>query len=342
MAEDERNQMKIGVVIPFYQRESGILTRALTSIRNQHLPFDVQLEVIVVDDQSPVPAAVEMASFRNSGKIRWNFISQKNAGPGSARNSGIDWLAEKDVQYIAFLDSDDEWRFDHLLNATSALESGGDFYFSDHCRTEQYCSYFKKDENVSATFERIKDAGAEIVNDGARMFAPGEMNHAIIENYLAQTSTVVLRRKILDQVRFDPDLRHSGEDYMLWVQLALKGARICISDEIEVVCGTGINMYHGSSEWDSENILALLSSQIIFYGKLIRLPLGPARLKMKRKLQEFRRLYAYLLLRRLAQRRLPAQTGLTRVLRRDPLLGLEAPLLIVRFLLVDRRRIARQ
>lgn len=334
--------MKIGVVIPFYQRESGILTRALTSIRDQRLPSDVQLEVIIVDDQSPVPAAVEMTSFRNSDKIRWNFILQKNAGPGAARNSGIDWLADKNVQYIAFMDSDDEWRFDHLLNAINALERGGDFYFSDHSRTEQYDSYFKKDVNVSKTLERIKDAGAALVNDGARMFAPGEMNHAILENYLAQTSTVVLRHKILDQMRFDPELRHSGEDYMLWIQLALKGARICISEEVEVVCGTGINMYHGSSEWDSENILALLSSQIIFYGKLIRFPLGPARLETRRKFQEFRRLYAYLLLRRLAQRRLPAQTGLTRVLRRDPLLGLEAPLLIVRFLLIDRRRIARQ
>lgn len=334
--------MRIGVVIPFYQRESGILTRALTSIRNQRLPSDVQLEVIVVDDQSPVSATVEMASFSNSSKIRWNFVSQENAGPGAARNSGIDWLADKDVQYIAFLDSDDEWRFDHLLNAINALERGGDFYFSDHCRTGHYDSYFKRDDNVSATLERIKEAGIPLVSGDARMFAPGEINHAIIENYLSQTSTVVLRHRILDQLRFDPELRHSGEDYMLWVQLALKEARIGISKEVEVFCGAGINMYHGSSEWDSENILSLLSSQIIFYGKLIRLPLGPARMKTRQKFQEFRRLYAYLMLRRLAQRRLPAQTGLMRVLRRDPLLGLEAPLLIAQFLLIDRRRIARQ
>ena len=337
----ENQQVKVGVVIPFYQRSAGILSRALTSIRNQNLPPDVELEVIVVDDQSPVAAAAEVSSFSNSEKIRWNVIRQSNAGPGAARNSGIEWLADKGVRYVAFLDSDDEWRSDHLLNAVTALEIGGDFYFSDHSRSGHYSSYFKEDEKGSATLKGIKNVSADLVDGSARIFSSGQMKFAIIENYLAQTSTVVLRYKALGQARFDPELRHSGEDYMLWIELVLKGARVCISDEIEVCCGSGINMYHGSFDWDSENILTLLSSQIIFYGKLIRLPLGPARKEMRRRLQEFRRLYAYLLFRRLVLRRLPAQTGLRHILRRDPLLGLEAPLLIGQFMLIDRRRIAR-
>lgn len=337
----ENRQVKVGIVIPFYQRSAGILSRALTSIRNQNLPPDVELEVIVVDDQSPVSAAAEVSSFSNSEKIGWNFIRQSNAGPGAARNSGIEWLADKGVRYVAFLDSDDEWRPDHLSNAVTALERGGDFYFSDHSRSGHYYSHFREDEKASATLEGMKDVSADLLDGNTRIFAFGQMKVPMIESYLAQTSTVVLRYEFLDQARFDPELRYSGEDYMLWIELVLKEPRVCVSDEVEVFCGSGINMYCSSLDWDSDNILTLLSSQIIFYGKLIRLPLGPALQEAKRKFQQVRRLYAYLLFKRLVLRRLPAQTGLRHILRRDPLLGLKAPLLIGRFMLSDRRRIAR-
>ncbi|MBB1499145.1 glycosyltransferase family 2 protein [Paracoccus sp. MC1862] len=332
--------MNVGVVIPFYQREPGILPRALTSIRSQRLPPDIQVEVIVVDDHSPVPAAEEMSAFADSDLIRWHVISQPNAGPGAARNTGIDWLESKDIRYLAFLDSDDEWRPDHLINALTALEGGGDFYFSDHSRTGDCDSYFNDDKDVRPTMHGIKAAHVMLDGGGARIFAPNAINDAMLENYLSQTSTVVLRRAALGNLRFDPELRHAGEDYMLWIQLALNGVRICISDEIEVVCGTGINMCHGSYDWDSKDALTRLSGEIVFHQKLNRLSLGTARSKVRKKLQECRRIYAYLLLRQMAKRNLPARTGLSQVMRHDPLLAVQAPLLIARFLLQDRRRLA--
>lgn len=332
--------MNLGVVIPFYQCESGILPRALTSIQEQRLPPGVRIEVIVVDDQSPVPAAEEMAAFADSDCIHWHMISQVNAGPGAARNTGIDWLDGKDIRYLAFLDSDDEWKPDHLANALAALEEGGDFYFSDHSRTNDCDSHFNEEKNVRATLNRIE--AESMVLDGSRtqIFASHAIDDAILESYLGQTSTVVLRREALGHLRFDPELRYAGEDYMLWIQFALAGARICISHEVEVICGTGINMCHGSYDWDSKDVLNRLSGEIIFRQKLNKLPLGKARTKLLAKLQECRRLYAYLLLRQLAKRNLPAQTGLSRVIHRDPLLILQAPLLIARFLLLDRRRLA--
>ena len=332
--------MNIGVAIPFYQREPGILPRALASIRDQHLPPSVQVEVIVVDDQSPVPAAAEMAAFTDTDRILWHWITQTNAGPGAARNTGIDWLDGKDIRYLAFLDSDDEWRPDHLSNAVHALEAGGDFYFSDHSRTGDCDSYFDEDENVRAAMHRITAVDTTPVAGGVRMFGPGAINDAMLESYLSQTSTVVLRRAALGDLRFDPELRHAGEDYMLWLQLTLRGARICISDDRAVVCGTGINMYHGSYDWDSQDVLNRLSSEIVFHRKLDKLPLGAARAKMLSKYQEVRRLYAYLLLRKLAKRDLPFRTGLSQVMRHDPLLAVQAPLLIARFRRQDRRRLA--
>lgn len=331
--------MKVGIVIPFYQRSSGILPRALNSIREQVLPPGTELEVVVIDDQSPIPAKAEMAGFDASERIRWHRLEQPNGGPGAARNTGIDWLDDDDIDYLAFLDSDDEWRPDHLANALAALQAGGDFYFSDHSRTGDCRSYFNDDRNVRETMRGITADPAGVEINGARLFTPNSINDAMLENYLSQTSTVVLRRTALGSLRFDPELRNAGEDYMLWLQLALGGARICISDRIAVACGAGINMYHGSYDWDSTIILMRLSSEIAFHRKLQKLPLGKARANVQKKFQECRRLYAYLLLKRAATRTLPASTGLSTVMRHDPLLVAQAPLLVAQFVLRDRRRL---
>ena len=84
---------RIAVIIPFYQSEPGILARALDSIRAQVLPPGVRLQVIVVDDASPVPAMAEMAGYDDDDRITWRSIRQDNAGPGGARNTGLGYAA---------------------------------------------------------------------------------------------------------------------------------------------------------------------------------------------------------------------------------------------------------
>ena len=119
----------ITVVIPYYQREAGILAKALASIAAQQ-PAGMPVQVLVVDDASPVPAEPELealGTFRNQVHV----IRQPNGGPGAARNAGLDH-APAGTRYIAFLDSDDTWSTDHLARATAALGAGYSFYFADH------------------------------------------------------------------------------------------------------------------------------------------------------------------------------------------------------------------
>ena len=53
--------MKVtSVIIPNYQCEAGILTRALESISKQLIPDDWSVEVIIVDYGSPVAAKTEI------------------------------------------------------------------------------------------------------------------------------------------------------------------------------------------------------------------------------------------------------------------------------------------
>ena len=107
----------VGVVIPYFQRERGLLRRSLESVAAQTLPADVRLEIVVVDDASPIPADEEVAGLVLPSACGLTIIRQPNSGPAAARNSALDHLFGMDVDYAAFLNSDDAWYADHLATA---------------------------------------------------------------------------------------------------------------------------------------------------------------------------------------------------------------------------------
>src|SRR5688572_4097876 len=120
---------KVAVIIPFYQREEEILARSIASVLSQEGldPF----KIIVVDDASPRPALQELEKLPQSDRNRILLVKRPNGGPAAARNTGLNCIGQ-DIEYVAFLDSDDEWRPDHLARALSVLEQGFDFYFSNY------------------------------------------------------------------------------------------------------------------------------------------------------------------------------------------------------------------
>jgi hypothetical protein len=72
---ESRQRARIGVVIPYFQREAGLLHRALSSVAAQdHRP----VQVVVVDDGSPHPAPGEITPELH------------DAVPGQKRNGRMD------------------------------------------------------------------------------------------------------------------------------------------------------------------------------------------------------------------------------------------------------------
>ena len=94
---------KISVIVPVYNVEKH-LPRCIESILAQTFS---DFELILVNDESS----------DNSGQIcdeysmrdnRIKVIHQKNGGPGSARNTGIDYVMQQEkAKWICFVDSDD-------------------------------------------------------------------------------------------------------------------------------------------------------------------------------------------------------------------------------------------
>ena len=110
--------MNISVVIPTYNRYE-VLQRALNSVFAQtHPPY----EIIVIDDGSTDTTQQIAQDFPNI-----KYFHQENRGVSSARNLGI----EKSTQnWVAFLDSDDEWHKDKLKEQTLFHEENPDILMS--------------------------------------------------------------------------------------------------------------------------------------------------------------------------------------------------------------------
>ncbi len=99
MPEVQQNPL-ISVIIPVYNRAHEI-GRALESVRAQGYP---NLEIIIVDDGSNDDLKGALAHFRDLPITL--LCHQTRQGAGAARNTG---LKASRGDYIALLDSDDEW-----------------------------------------------------------------------------------------------------------------------------------------------------------------------------------------------------------------------------------------
>ena len=109
------SMVELSVVIPVYNREGSIL-RAIDSVRGQTF---ADFELIVVDDGSTDRTVATIVSGCKEPRLRL-LRHATNQGAAAARNTGI---LNARGEWIAFLDSDDEWAADKLLRQVEALSS---------------------------------------------------------------------------------------------------------------------------------------------------------------------------------------------------------------------------
>ena len=93
------------VVIPSFN-SAHTIERALKSVFNQTF---TNFEIIIIDNGS-TDNGIEIIN-KLTNDIRLKIIKQKNQGISFARNTGI---RNAQYEYIAFLDSDDEWESKYL------------------------------------------------------------------------------------------------------------------------------------------------------------------------------------------------------------------------------------
>jgi succinoglycan biosynthesis protein ExoW len=222
--------ISVAVVIPFYQRERGILAGALRSVLAQ---TDLDGVVIhVVDDASPVDPADEIAEAVAALPGCVVLHRKPNGGPGSARNYALDRL--RDAEFVAFIDSDDQWAPGHIHDIKQCMAMGGDFYFCDYLRAGATQTQF-----VKTCF--LRDHMIE--GDGLQLFA-GDLFTVALRGSPIGTSAAGYRFAKMPDLRF-PDAWRVAEDTLMWMQIARRAERIYVSPQRRVMLGRGVNIYAG-------------------------------------------------------------------------------------------------
>jgi succinoglycan biosynthesis protein ExoW len=312
----------LSVIIPFFQREPGILSRALTSITLQHIPAGWLVEVIVVDDGSPRQARDELRDLDFREPLRLKVIRQENGGVAAARNRGLD-EATPSATLIAFLDSDDVWLPDHLARAIDAHESGFDFYFTDNRRLGYHSSHVRS-HCAPATGRFIAAAQQKT---GILEVPTDFMVGLILQEFPTQASTVIYKASIAAHLRFNTGLKSAGEDVLFFTALAATARRVGFDLDSYVECGGGLNMYFANLSWDSPLCLAIMVDKLLAYriiGKTITLS-SSNRAWNDGRVSDCRRELGFHILRNLAKHPARVPTEIWRLIRRDPKAALALP-----------------
>jgi succinoglycan biosynthesis protein ExoW len=304
----------VAVVIPYYQKKPGILRRALESVLGQVLPPTVTVRIIVTDDGSPVPPDPELAGLPIAPPFEIQLIRQANAGAAAARNSCLKAISTE-ISYIAFLDSDDLWEPSHLATALAALELGYDYYFCNNRRLGGHASYFAQ----TGFDSQLVEQGIPLAN-GAFALRPADFVSFSLRAWTSLTPTVVFRRAIAPDLRFDPSLRAAGEDCHFLLRLMSRASGICCSPAINVTCADGVNIFYSTYDWDGPAHLSRQIGQLLKSYRYLRdLTLTEAdndyvRACVKRE----RRNVAFFFLRALAKKRPNALADICGLMRADP------------------------
>jgi succinoglycan biosynthesis protein ExoW len=222
---------KVAVIIPFFQREHGILTRALDSVAAQSYG---NIEIVVVDDSSLLPPDDEVAARPQSERERIAIVRQPNGGPGRARNAGLD-AVPPGARYAAFLDSDDRWEPDHIATAVAGLDAGFDLFFADYTWPRGKTTRLKQ--------TGLAEGGTPIAPGSEIMAFSGDFFECILSCWPVHLSATVINVATLGHIRFDERLRFSSEDMHYLLQCAGVTDRICYSPKLGVRLDDGLNIF---------------------------------------------------------------------------------------------------
>lgn len=203
----------ISVIIPVYNSEKTI-ENSLISIKNQ--TWNGDFEILVVNDGSTDKSVEIIQKYQQKNpEQNITLIHQQNGGVSSARNAGLK-IAMGD--FIALLDSDDEWypnKTQHQMTILKNKDLLIDFLSCRRKYHEILYPYHVDQNNLAAvSFRKL-----------------------MIRNEI-QPSTVIFKRKIIEVSGYFDDNQRYAEDLNYWIKISTHN-KIAILNEELVLAGSG-------------------------------------------------------------------------------------------------------
>lgn len=195
--------MRFSVIIPLYNK-APYVAKAIQSVLDQTF---TDFELIVVDDGSK-DDSFSIALNAVEGRGNCHLYHQKNAGVSMARNNGV---VLSQGECLCFLDADDWWEPTFLQEMDGLIKEFPDAGIYG-------TNYTIVNETKHKT--RVAKIGVE---EG---FEKGYINYC--KAYASTmymplwTGTVCIPRKVFDETSGFPKGIKLGEDFMLWIHIALK------------------------------------------------------------------------------------------------------------------------
>ncbi|MFP4521372.1 MAG: glycosyltransferase family 2 protein [Fibrobacterota bacterium] len=179
----------VDVIIPVRDRNYSVL-RAIGSVLKQKAQ---SYRITVVDDGSTDGTSDAVRYFFSD----INFIQTGKRGVSAARNTGI--LATG-LPYIAFLDSDDEWKPGKLGSQLEYMES------QTGCQISQTEEVWIRNGRRVNPKKYHKKKGGNIFRES-------------LERCMITPSSVILRRSLLDKKGLFDESLPACEDYDFWLRI---------------------------------------------------------------------------------------------------------------------------
>lgn len=218
----------ISAVIPVFNRPVQI-KRAVDSALAQ---IHIQVECIVVDDGSTDETPSVLKEYGDRIKI----ITTANRGVSSARNTGVE---NTTGEYIAFLDSDDEWKPDKIEKQIRYMT------------TQNY--------KVSQTNETWIRNGKFVNQTKKHLKTEGDIFIQSLEGCIVSLSTVVMEKALFEKYGgFDENLAVC-EDYDLWLRMSVNEKFGLVEESLTIKYGGHNDQLSKTPALDRYRIISLFN-----------------------------------------------------------------------------------
>ncbi len=185
----------VSIIVTYYKKKKYIL-KCLKSIFNQSYK---NFEVILIFDDNDLNEYEYIKKLKKKFRKIIVYKNKKNLGAGESRNKGIKLSRGN---YIAFLDSDDEWHKDKL---------------------KKQMKYMMKNSFP------ISHTSYKIVNESQKFLAKRTaktLDHAmLLKSCDIGLSSVIMKRNLFNKnIKFANT--KTKEDYVLWLNITKNGKKI--------------------------------------------------------------------------------------------------------------------